>query len=102
MHRHLSHLYCRLCDLKNEYERVWQEFDDEIGMNYLRAIHLNDSKKELGSRVDRHDSIGKGFLGLDFFKKIMQDSNLNHIPFILETPDETLWAEEITLLHSLE
>ena len=70
-------------------------------MNYLRAIHLNDSKKELGSRVDRHDSIGKGFLGLDFFKKIMQDSNLNHIPFILETPDETLWAEEITLLHSL-
>ena len=71
-------------------------------MNYLRAIHLNDSKKELGSRVDRHDSIGKGFLGLDFFKKIMQDSNLNHIPFILETPDETLWAEEITLLHSME
>ena len=96
------HTYTAGYDLKNEYERVWQEFDDEIGMNYLRAIHLNDSKKELGSRVDRHDSIGKGFLGLDFFKKIMQDSNLNHIPFILETPDETLWAEEITLLHSLE
>ena len=71
-------------------------------MNYLRAIHLNDSKKDLGSRVDRHDSIGKGFLGLDFFKKIMQDQNLNDIPFILETPDETLWAEEIALLHSLE
>ena len=71
-------------------------------MDYLCAIHLNDSKKELGSRVDRHDSIGKGFLGLDFFKKIMQDRNLNHIPFILETPDETLWKEEIELLHSFE
>lgn len=96
------HTYTAGYDLKNEYERVWQEFDDEIGMNYLRAIHLNDSKKELGSRVDRHDSIGKGFLGLDFFKKIMKDQNLNDIPFILETPDETLWAQEITLLHSLE
>ena len=96
------HTYTAGYDLKNEYERVWQEFDDEIGMNYLRAIHLNDSKKELGSRVDRHDSIGKGFLGLDFFKKIMQDQNLNDIPFILETPDETLWAEEITLLHTME
>ena len=96
------HTYTAGYDLKNEYERVWQEFDDEIGMNYLRAIHLNDSKKELGSRVDRHDSIGKGFLGLDFFKKIMKDQNLNDIPFILETPDETLWAQEITLLHSFE
>lgn len=96
------HTYTAGYDLKNEYERVWQEFDDEIGMNYLRAIHLNDSKKEFGSRVDRHDSIGKGFLGLDFFKKIMQDQTLNDIPFILETPDETLWAQEITLLHSFE
>ena len=96
------HTYTAGYDLKNEYERVWQEFDDEIGMSYLRAIHLNDSKKELASRVDRHDSIGKGFLGLDFFKKIMQDKNLDHIPFILETPDETLWKEEIELLHSLE
>ena len=96
------HTYTAGYDLKNAYESVWEEFDNEIGMNYLRAIHLNDSKKELGSRVDRHDSIGKGFLGLDFFKKIMKDQNLNDIPFILETPDETLWAEEITLLHSLE
>ena len=71
-------------------------------MHYLRAIHLNDSKKELGSRVDRHDSIGKGFLGMDFFRKIMQDPALDDIPFILETPDETLWAEEIRLLHQLE
>ena len=52
--------------------------------------------------MDRHDSIGKGFLGMDFFRKIMQDSTLNDIPFILETPDETLWSQEISLLHSLE
>ena len=96
------HTYTAGYDLRNEYERVWEEFDNEIGMHYLRAIHLNDSKKELGSRVDRHDSIGKGFLGMDFFRKIMQDSKLNDIPFILETPDETLWSQEISLLHSLE
>lgn len=96
------HTYTAGYDLKNAYESVWQEFDNEIGFSYLRAIHLNDSKKELASRVDRHDSIGKGFLGLDFFKKIMKDQNLNDIPFILETPDETLWADEITLLHSFE
>ena len=96
------HTYTAGYDLKNAYESVWEEFDNEIGYSYLRAIHLNDSKKELGSRVDRHDSIGKGFLGLDFFKKIMKDQNLNDIPFILETPDETLWPQEITLLHSLE
>jgi apurinic endonuclease (APN1) len=96
------HTYTAGYDLKNAYESVWEEFDNEIGMDYLCAIHLNDSKKELGSRVDRHDSIGKGFLGLDFFKKIMQDQNLNHIPFILETPDESLWKDEIELLHSFE
>ena len=96
------HTYTAGYDLINAYESVWQEFDNEIGFSYLRAIHLNDSKKELASRVDRHDSIGKGFLGLDFFKKIMKDQNLNDIPFILETPDETLWADEITLLHSFE
>jgi len=96
------HTYTAGYDLKNAYESVWDEFDKEIGMGYLRAIHLNDSKKELATRVDRHDSIGKGFLGLDFFKKIMQDKNLDHIPFILETPDETLWAQEIKLLHDFE
>lgn len=96
------HTYTAGYDLKNDYGSVWEEFDREIGMHYLRAVHLNDSKKELGSRVDRHDSIGKGFLGMDFFRRIMQDPALDDIPFILETPDESLWAEEIALLHSLE
>ena len=96
------HTYTAGYDLKDAYESVWEEFDNEIGFSYLRAIHLNDSKKELGSHVDRHDSIGQGFLGLDFFKKIMKDQNLNDIPFILETPDETLWPDEIRVLHELE
>ena len=96
------HTYTAGYDLKNAYKSVWEEFDNEIGLSYLCAIHLNDSKKELGSRVDRHDSIGKGFLGMDFFRQIMKDPNLNDIPFILETPDETLWPAEIQLLHSLE
>ncbi len=96
------HTYTAGYDLKNEYERVWEEFDQEIGYGYLRAIHLNDSKKELATRVDRHDSIAKGFLGEGFFRKIMKDQALNDIPFILETPDESLWKEEIELLHSFE
>ena len=96
------HTYTAGYDLRNSYEKVWQEFDEEVGMQWLKAIHLNDSKKELGSRVDRHDSIGKGFLGMEFFGKIMKDPALDNIPLILETPDETLWPQEIKLLHDLE
>ncbi|HPB03713.1 MAG TPA: TIM barrel protein, partial [Bacteroidaceae bacterium] len=86
----------------HNYDNVWQEFDEVVGMEWLRAIHLNDSKRELGSRVDRHDSIGKGYLGLDFFKRIMRDPALDNMPLIIETPDESLWAAEIELLHSFE
>lgn len=96
------HTYTAGYDLKNEYDRVWEEFNNEVGMEYLRAIHLNDSKKELGTRVDRHDSIGQGFLGMEFFGRIMRDDALTTIPLILETPNEELWAKEIELLHSLE
>lgn len=88
--------------VKEEYERTWAKFGDIIGFNYLRGIHLNDSKKELGSRVDRHDNVGKGLIGIDLFKMVMTDNRLNNIPIILETPDETLWAEEIKLLRSFE
>lgn len=96
------HTYTAGYDLKNDYEGVWKEFDEIIGLKYLRAIHLNDSKKELASRVDRHDSIGKGFLGEDFFRRIMKDSRFDGIPMILETPDESLWNDEIEYLHRLE
>jgi deoxyribonuclease-4 len=61
-------------------------------------MHLNDTKKEMGSRVDRHDNLGKGFLGLEPFQWIMADPRFNGIPLILETPEEEKWKEEIELL----
>lgn len=94
------HTYTAGYDLVNEYDKVFEEFDAAVGFDYLRAIHLNDSKKALGSRVDRHDSIGKGLIGLDFFRRFMQDERFDNIPIVLETPDESLWAEEIKLLRS--
>jgi deoxyribonuclease IV len=70
-------------------------------MKYLRGMHLNDAKKPLGSKVDRHESIGKGLIGLDAFGFIMNDPRMEEIPLILETPDPDIWAEEIELLYSL-
>lgn len=96
------HTFTAGYDLKDDYEGVWHEFEDVVGLAYLRGIHLNDSMKPLGSRVDRHHSIGQGFLGLDFFRTLMSDPRFDDIPLILETPDETLWPEEIALLHSFE
>jgi deoxyribonuclease-4 len=64
-------------------------------------MHINDSKKELASRVDRHDSLGKGLMNMEVFSLIMNDNRFDNIPLILETPDETLWAEEIEQLYSL-
>lgn len=83
------------------YEQTWRDFDSIIGLKYLSAMHINDTKKEFGSRVDRHESIGKGFLGLEAFRMMMNDSRLNGIPLILETPNPDLWKEEISLLYSL-
>jgi deoxyribonuclease-4 len=64
-------------------------------------MHLNDTKKELGTKVDRHDSIGKGFLGQDTFSMLMNDSRFDNLPLILETPDESLYEAEIKNLYSL-
>ena len=90
-------------DLRSEegYQRTWEEFDSLIGSQYLRAIHLNDTKKDLGSRVDRHETIGNGFLGMDFFRRFMRDPRFDDMPIILETPDPTRWKEEIAMLRSL-
>ena len=98
------HTYSAGYDIKTAdgYAATFDEFDKVVGFKYLRGIHLNDTKKELHSRVDRHDSIGKGFLGLDFFRRFMKDERFDNIPIILETPDETLWKEEIALLRSFE
>jgi deoxyribonuclease-4 len=81
-------------------EVVFAEFDKIVGFSYLKGMHLNGSKKELGSRVDRHHSLEQGFLGLDVFKFIMNDDRFDGIPMILETIDDTIWADEIKLLRS--
>ena len=81
---------------------TFRRFDEVIGYSYLRGMHINDSKKDLGSRVDRHDSIGKGVMGMETFRLIMNDPHFDNIPLILETPNEEIWPEEIRLLYSLQ
>lgn len=81
-------------------DEVFARFDRIVGFSYLRGMHLNDSKKELGSRVDRHHSLGQGVLGMEVFKYIMKDPRFDDMPLILETIDDSLWAEEIKLLRS--
>jgi deoxyribonuclease-4 len=96
------HTYSAGYDIVGAYDRVFDEFDSVVGFGYLRGVHLNETKKVLGSRVDRHDSLGQGLLGLDFFRRFMRDKRFDNLPIILETPDETRWAEEIRLLRSFE
>ncbi|WP_106828417.1 deoxyribonuclease IV [Parabacteroides pacaensis] len=83
------------------FMHTFEEFDRIVGFTYLRGMHINDSKKALASRVDRHDSIGKGLMGLTLFKLLMNDPRFDDIPLILETPNDELWAEEIRYLYSL-
>lgn len=97
------HTYSAGYDIKTAegYNKTFREFDNTIGASYLKAVHLNDTKKELASRVDRHDSIGKGLLGIDFFSRFMKDPRFDDMPLILETPEESLWQEEIRMLRNL-
>ncbi len=83
-------------------EKTFSEFDRVVGFKYLRGMHLNDSKPDLGSRVDRHESLGKGKLGLEVFRYIMNDERFDDMPLILETVDSEIWDEEIRLLYSLQ
>lgn len=69
-----------------EYRQMWSSFEQIIGLEHLRALHLNDSKRECGSRVDRHEHIGQGHLGLEAFWRVMRDKRLAHLPMFLETP----------------
>ena len=96
------HFYSAGYDIVGDYDGAFGELERVVGLEYLKAIHLNDTKKPLGSRVDRHDSVGIGLLGIDFFKRFMKDPRFDNMPIILETPDEARWAEEIALLRSFE
>lgn len=93
------HTFTAGYDFLGDYDAVFNEFEEVVGFRYLRGMHLNDSKKELGSHVDRHDSIGKGLIGFAFFEKLMRDPRFDNMPLILETIDETLWPEEIVWLR---
>ncbi|MFH0881979.1 MAG: deoxyribonuclease IV [bacterium] len=87
---------------KSGYEKTFKAFNEILGLDQLQVIHLNDTKKELGSRVDRHDQIGEGLLGLDAFRFLMKDKRFKSIPAILETPEgETGYPRDLKILRSL-
>lgn len=96
------HTYSAGYDLRSEegYDETWRLFDEIIGAEYLRALHLNDDKRELASRIDRHEKIGLGTLGNEFFTRIVNDPRFDDMPLILETPDPEIWPEEIKWLYS--
>ncbi len=98
------HTFTSGYDLRTEAacKNTFDQFEQIVGFNYLMGMHLNDSKKELATRVDRHHSLGKGFIGLDCFRYIMADPRFNDMPLILETTDPTLWSDEIKLLRTFE
>ncbi len=99
-----AHIFAAGYDIrtKESYDKTMKQFDDIIGFKYLKGMHINDSKAKFASRVDRHHSLGKGEIGIDAFKFIMQDKRIDNIPLILETIDPSIWKEEINLLRSFE
>lgn len=97
------HLFTSGYDFRTQetYDATWKEFGEIVGFEYLKGMHLNDSKPDLGSKVDRHDSLGLGKLGLEPFRFIMNDKRMDDIPLILETVNPDIWANEIKLLRSM-
>ncbi len=98
-----AHIFAAGYDLRDEklFEKVFDDFDSIIGLDRLQCFHINDSKKELGSRVDRHDHIGKGFIGLDGFRNLMNCERLAHIPKVLETPKGKEQLEDVENIKTL-
>jgi deoxyribonuclease IV len=98
-----AHAFAAGYDISTEegFEETFNQFDEIIGFDKLLAMHLNDSKKELGTKVDRHDSLGDGHIGWTPFKMIMKDERFKGIPMILETPNPDRWPEEIAKLKEL-
>lgn len=97
------HAFAAGYDLKSEsgFQETFEHFEGVIGFKYLKGMHLNDSKKGVGSHVDRHEDIGKGELGITPFRMLMHDKRFDDLPLVLETPDEDRWAEEIGMLYTL-
>ena len=97
------HTYTSGYDIKTEagYRKTFDDFGAVVGFQYLKGMHLNDSKKELATRVDRHDSIGKGFIGIELFRRIMNDPRFDDMPLILETPLPEIWPQEIEMLYGM-
>lgn len=82
------------------YDETWRQFGEIIGWEYFSAMHVNDTKKGLGSKVDRHESLGKGMIGSELFQLIMNDPRMDSIPLILETPNVDIWSDEIRQMYS--
>ncbi len=96
------HIFTAGYDIRTRetYDKTWEEFEHIVGFKYLMGMHINDSKADLGSHIDRHHSLGLGKIGLDSFKFLMNDERMDNIPLILETIDDSIWKEEIELLYS--
>ena len=96
------HMFTAGYDIRTReaYDKTWDDFEKIVGFEYLSGMHINDSKPPLGSRVDRHHSLGEGEIGLDAFRFIMNDERMDDIPLVLETIDETIWKQEIEMLYS--
>jgi deoxyribonuclease-4 len=97
------HLLAAGYDIRTQdgWDKTLSEFDTIVGMNRLVAVHVNDSKKDLGSRVDRHEHIGKGMIGLEGFGAMMNDPRLDDIPKILETPKSEDMHEDVENMQTL-
>jgi deoxyribonuclease-4 len=97
------HIFAAGYDIReaSAYESTMREFDGVIGFKYLRGLHLNDAKGSLGCRVDRHESIGKGQLGVEAFRLLMKDKRFDGVPCVLETTNEKIWRDEVELLKKL-
>ena len=98
------HMFVAGYDIRTRetYDNTWAEFEKIVGFKYLMGMHINDSKPPLGSKKDRHHSLGEGEIGLDAFRFLMNDSRMDDIPLVLETIDDTIWKKEIELLYSFE
>jgi len=98
------HMFVAGYDIRTRetYDKTWSDFGDIVGFNYLMGMHINDSKPPLGSKKDRHHSLGEGEIGLDAFRFIMNDDRMDDIPLILETIDDSIWKQEIELMYSFE